>query len=133
MRSAPDQAPLRSLARAALWALLLGACAACFAQSVRFVVQHSPLAGARYHDAPAVWHLLLPGDSLELVREPGNAHDARAIRVEWRGRKLGYVPRRDNDAVAWGMDRGDVLRARISRLQGRTAASGRLEFEVYVE
>ena len=34
---------------------------------------------------------------------------------DWRGRKLGYVPRRENAALAWGLDRGTPLRARISR------------------
>ena len=101
--------------------------------SVRLLVQSSPLAGFRHHEAAGVWHLLQVGDSLELVREPDNPHDARAIRVDWRGSKLGYVPRRENDAIAWGLDRGDVLRARISRLDERRPASRRLEFEIYVE
>src|SRR5689334_23732236 len=41
-------------------------------------------------------HDALPIYALDLVREPENPHDANAVRVEWRGRKLGYVPRRDN-------------------------------------
>jgi hypothetical protein len=120
--------------RFALSALLLMTIA-CGAngQSVRLLVQSSPLAGYRYHEAVAVWHLLRIGDSLDLVREPGNAHDAKAIRVDWRGRKLGYVPRRENDALAWAMDRGDTLRARISRLDSGGRASRRLEIEIYVE
>jgi hypothetical protein len=97
------------------------------------VVQSSPLAGFRYHEAGSLWNDLRPGDALELVREPGNLHDPRAVRVEWRGRMLGYVPRRENDAVAWGLDRGDALRARISRLDPTRPPSRRVEFEVYVD
>jgi len=125
-----------SLLAAALTFAIGGASAlpsAAQAQSVRFLVQQSPLAGYRHHEAAALWHLLRIGDSLDLVREPDNAWDPRAIRVEWRGRKLGYVPRRDNDALAWGIDRGETLHARISRLEGRRPGSRRLEFEVYVE
>ena len=103
------------------------------AAGVRMVVQHSPLAGFRYHDAAALWGALRVGDALVLVREPGNPHDPRAVRVEWRGHVLGYVPRRENDAVAWGLDRGDPLRARISRLDPTRPPSRRLEFEVYVD
>ena len=35
------------------------------------VVQRSPLAGLRHHEAGVVWRELRPGDPLELVREPG--------------------------------------------------------------
>jgi HIRAN domain len=121
--------------RSALSAVLVSAAFAGLAQaqSVRMLVQSSPLAGFRHHEAVQVWHLLGIGDSLELVREPDNPHDPRAIRVEWRGHKLGYVPRRDNDAIAWGMDRGDSLRARISKLDARRPVSRRVEFEVFVE
>jgi hypothetical protein len=101
--------------------------------SVRLLVQSSPLAGFRFHDAAQVWPELKVGDALELAREPDNPHDANAIRVEWRGRVLGYVPRRENAALAWGLDRGAALRARISRLQWHPNPARRVEFEVFVE
>lgn len=123
--------------RAALLAGVLVAANTAGAQpgtpSVRMLVQSSPLAGFRYHEASALWNDLRLGDALALVREPGNPHDPRAVRVEWRGRMLGYVPRRENDAVAWGLDRGDALRARISRLDPTRPPSRRVEFEVYVD
>ena len=101
--------------------------------SVRLVVQSSPLAGFRYAEANEVWPHLATGDALDLVREPENPHDANAVRVEWRGRKLGYVPRSENAALAWAMDRGEALRARVSRLAGHRNQRRRLEFEVYIE
>ena len=101
--------------------------------SVRLLVQSAPLAGFRYHAAGEVWNDLRVGDALELVREAGNAHDANAIALAWRGRKLGYVPRRDNAALAWGLDRGERLRARISRLSPHPNPARRVEFEVFVE
>ncbi len=99
--------------------------------NVRLVVQSSPLAGFRYHAAGEVWDELRVGDSLELEREPGNPHDANAVSVSWRGRKLGYVPRRENAALAWGLDRGEPLAARISRLSRHPNPARRIEFEVY--
>ena len=100
---------------------------------VRLLLQSSPLAGFRFYAAAQIWPELRTGDPLDLSREPDNPHDANAIRVEWRGRLLGYVPRRGNAALAWGLDRGVALRARISRLEWHPNPARRLEFEVFVE
>ncbi|HUK03540.1 MAG TPA: HIRAN domain-containing protein [Burkholderiales bacterium] len=116
--------------------LLAAACAAASAaqgQSVQLLVQDSPLAGFRYAEAAAVWPELREGDALELVREPGNPRDANAVRVDWRGHKLGYVPRRENAAVAWALDRGAPLRARVSRLEEHANPARRIGFEIYIE
>jgi len=102
-------------------------------ERVRLLVQNSPLAGFRYHAAAEVWRELRVGDPLELAREPGNPHDANAVRVLWRGHMLGYVPRRENGALAWGLDRGTPLRARISALAYHPNPARRVRFEVYVE
>ena len=102
-------------------------------EKVRLVVQSSNLAGFRYNDAAAVFSDLRVGDTLELAREPDNPHDANAVSLSWRGHKLGYVPRRDNRTLAWSLDRGDVLRARISRVTQHPNPARRIEFEVYAE
>ncbi len=96
------------------------------------VVQRSPLAGFRHYDGAASWRDMKPGDRLQLVREPDNPYDANAVRVEWRGIKLGYVPRRDNAAVARQMDRGAALEARVAALRENRNRSVRIEFEVVV-
>lgn len=113
-------------------ALLVGQ-AAHAEPGVRLLVQNSPLAGFRYHAAAEVWPALRVGDALELAREPENPHDANAVRVLWRGRVLGYVPRRENTALAWGLERGIQLRARISALAEHPNPARRVRFEVYVE
>jgi hypothetical protein len=118
-------------------ALALLACADALAQDsatgVRLLVQSAPLAGFRYHDAAQVWQELRVGDALELRREPDNPHDGNAVSVSWRGRKLGYLPRRDNAAVAWGLDRGQRLGARISRVATHPNPARRIEVEVHTE
>ena len=119
-----------------LWriAACLLACGVAQAQeSVRVVVQSSPLAGFRYHAAAEVWRELRVGDALELARETGNPHDANAVALLWRGRKLGYVPRAENAALAWGLDRGLALRGRVSALLEHPNPARRVRFEVYVE
>ena len=84
----------------ALLAALSVAAVPAAAQQVRILVQSSPLAGFNYHQAPEVWEGMRIGDALKLEREPDNVHDARAISVQWRGHKLGYVPRAQNAALA---------------------------------
>ncbi len=121
------------LAILALLALTLLQPARAKAQQVRLLVQSSPLAGFNYHQAPGVWQHMRVGDPLRLEREPDNAYDGKAIRVEWRGHTLGYVPRTQNAALSWAMDRGENLDARVSRLQPHRNPRQRVEFEVYVD
>lgn len=112
----------------ALTALLATPCARA-AEAV-IIVQRSPLAGFRHYAGGEALRELKPGDRLELVREPANPYDVNAVRVEWRGVKLGYVPRRDNAAVARQMDRGVALAARLAGARQNRNRSVRLEFEI---
>jgi hypothetical protein len=104
-----------------------------FAENIRILVQNAPLAGLRYYAAAEIAHELRLGDALELVRERDNPHDSNAIAVTWRGRKLGYVPKRDNAALAWALDRGARISARVSRLARTPNPVRRIEIEVFIE
>lgn len=109
----------------ALWSLGVAA------QSVRMLVQSSPLAGAQYYETDALWNEMKVGDVLKLVREPDNIHDAAAVRVEWRGRKLGYLPRAENRAVAAEMDNGGRVEGRIAALVAHRNPWRRVRIEVF--
>jgi hypothetical protein len=102
------------------------------AESVKILVQSSPLAGSQYYALSSVWAEIRPGDKLLLTREPDNRHDANAIRVEWNGQRLGYVPRAENRALAAAMDRGERVEARVSALRNAKNPWQRVEFEVYL-
>lgn len=93
-------------------------------------LQLSPLAGFQYHHGEALWPQLSAGQSLQLVREPDNRFDDRAVRVDWQGHKLGYIPRLDNAAVSQLLDRGERLEAVISGLQNSSNPWDRLMMEV---
>lgn len=79
-------------------------------------LQRSPVAGFQYHHGETLWQQLATGQPLQLVRETDNRHDDRAVRVEWQGHKLGYIPRLDNAAVSQLIDRGERLDAEIAWL-----------------
>ncbi|MBU1223060.1 MAG: HIRAN domain-containing protein [Gammaproteobacteria bacterium] len=96
------------------------------------LLQDSPLAGFQYHAGKLLWPQMQVGDALTLVREPDNPHDARAVRVEWQGHKIGYVPRRENADVARLLDRGQILTARIVRLAEVRDPWSRVRFEILV-
>ena len=113
-------------------AALASASLAAAQPATRILIQSSPVAGFQFHDGKQLWGQLKVGDPLTLVREPGNPHDARAVRVEWNGRMLGYVPRAENDAVARQLDRGNKLEARIVRLTKHRDPWKRIEFEVFL-
>ena len=99
---------------------------------VEILVQSSLTAGLSHHEAKGVWDQLKVGDPLTLVRESDNPNDANAVRLDWSGHKLGYIPRTDNEAIARQLDRGNKLEARISRLGQYRNHRRKLEVEVYL-
>ncbi len=133
-----DRAVRRAVVTAcALLALAIGGPAASpatatAAESVSILVQSSPLAGSQYHALDAVWTQIRPGDRLTLTREPNNRHDRNAVRVDWNGQPLGYLPRRENRAVAQALDAGRTLEARVARLRDVPDPWQRVLLDVYL-
>ena len=95
-------------------------------------MQSSPLAGSQFHALEEVREHLQVGTPLQLVREPDNPHDARAVRVDWQGHVLGYLPRVENSTVSRALDAGEAVEARISRLREHRNPWQRLEIEVFL-
>lgn len=122
-----------TLARCVLCCCLALAGASALAESMaRIIVQHSPLAGFRYYDGKSLWEEIKIGDPLALVREPDNPHDGNAVRIEWNGRTLGYVPRRENAHLARQMDHGAAVEARITGLHQYRNGRNRVSYEISV-
>jgi hypothetical protein len=96
------------------------------------LLQTSPVAGFQYHQGETLWPEIQEGCVLTLTREPDNRHDQRAIRIEWQGKKLGYVPRIDNAALASLMDRDHMLVARVNAKRESLDPWQRLELDVYL-
>lgn len=103
-----------------------------YAESVKILVQNSPLAGSQYYAVKKVWGEIRLGDRLTLSREPDNRHDPNAVRVDWHGEQLGYVPRAENRAVARALDAGEKLEACVSKLRESVDPWQKVEFEVYL-
>ena len=99
---------------------------------VSLMVRNSPLAGFRYNEGRLVWEVMRTGDALTLVREPDNRFDPEAIRLEWNGRKIGYVPRQENAALARQLDAGNTVEARIIELSKRRNGRHQIGYDILI-
>jgi hypothetical protein len=100
---------------------------------VRMVLGAQPVAGFQYYAGKRVWTDLKEGDALTFVREADNAYDPNAVRVEWHGKKLGYVPHAGNESVAKLLDKGIKLSGRIVNLHAGRSQWQRILFEVMID
>lgn len=82
----------------------------------RVTLQESPVNGFQYYDGEKLLPRLRAGKRLSLRREPQNPYDGRAVAVYLRNRKLGYLPRVENTAVAFLMDSGEQLESVVAEV-----------------
>lgn len=76
----------------------------------------SYIAGTTHLQDKTVLEAIRVGDTLRLQRED-NKFDSNAILILYGdGRKLGYVPAKDNIIFARLMDAGKLLKARITKI-----------------
>jgi len=93
-------------------------------------LQISPIAGFQYYQGESLWPQLDAGQFVTLVRETNNPHDDHAVRIDWQGHQLGYLPRMDNAAVSQLIDRGEILSALIVGLKKSNNSWDRIEVEI---
>lgn len=95
-------------------------------------LQECFIAGSAHYEVDALLHRLCPGDRLQLKAESSNPHDAKAVEAFWRSHKLGYVPRRDNVAVASLLARGHKVYAEVTAVFDVSEAWEPLLMQIYV-
>lgn len=98
----------------------LGITAATLVKSPEFLIPRENIevysgfiAGYKYYKGPGIESCFHEGDSLELIREPLNSFDDRAIAVYYNGTKIGFIPMVDNHVLAKMLDSKVKLTARI--------------------
>jgi hypothetical protein len=96
------------------------------------LIQESPVAGFQFHEGEFVWPSLKVGKELTLVREADNVHDSNAVAVYFNMDQVGYVPRVENTAVAQMLDRGEHLKASISKLNDTDDPWDRIWLEIFL-
>jgi hypothetical protein len=76
---------------------------------------------------------LHPGDRLRFERDPGNAHDARAVKVfSPGGERVGWLPVDVNDIPARLMDAGKELYGSVVDVERRGSWT-RIRMDVYLD
>lgn len=78
------------------------------------------IAGTFYLEDKSPLERLKVGDSLTLVREKDNAFDSNAVRIQDKeGKKVGYIPEKDNSIVVRLMDAGKEMKAKVKRIDSK--------------
>ncbi len=87
--------------------------------------------GVQFHDLPEYYidDLKAP-QALDLVKEPDNRHDKRAVAVYHDGLKLGYLPREDNLVLGKLVRRGLPVRCQLIGVQPDEESYRQLSIEV---
>ena len=102
-----------------------------FMKEIYLKDQH--IVGTRYVGGPEeIIKDLKPGDKVQFLREPDNAYDPRAIMaLDEQGRKLGYIPRYENEIPGALLDAGKHLYGIVR--ESRIDTSGKSWTSIIVE
>ncbi len=90
------------------------------------------LAGFQYYAGKRIWPKIAHGDELDLLREPGNSYDKKAVAIFCKGFKIGYVPRNGNLTISQMLDRQIPLQARIAGLKESNDPWQRINIEIAI-
>lgn len=102
-------------------------------QYQRIYLLQSFVRGFRFYDGTKLLDKMREGDLLELVREPENEHDNCAIALHFNKRKIGYLPKEDNEMLSKLIDADVVpLQAEITHLKTEAQAWESVRVAVYV-
>ena len=89
---------------------------------------HCYIAGLQYYEALEVWKKLEIGQTLELSPDPDNRYDEHAVIVAFKGKKLSYLPKSQNQVVSKILQAGhDAYKARIQSLYSQNPMYERIE------
>lgn len=92
----------------------------------------SYVAGTSHIEDQTIFDELKEGDKFTLRREPDNRFDENAIVVlDEKGRKLGYIPEKDNLVFARLMDAGKFLTTKMTEIDRRPPFV-RISIDIYL-
>ena len=58
------------------------------------------IAGFGYYQGAKHYAELSIGSKIDVKLDEGNLHDSNAVELQYKGHKIGYIPRDENEAVA---------------------------------
>lgn len=97
-----------------------------------FRIDTFEVAGLKYTNYPLCLQELQNGADLELVRDPANAHDKKAVKVLFNTTHIGWLPAAKNEFVSRLMDEEVSLRAVVLEHDTAKPLYSRLQINVYM-
>jgi hypothetical protein len=79
------------------------------------IVYEGYISGYQYHKGLQMEHLFGPGTIFSLKHEPENPFDDDAVALYYENAKIGFIPPNDNVEIARRMQRGEPLKARVTK------------------
>lgn len=99
----------------------------------RYYLLQSFVRGFRFYEGLKLLDEMHEGDLLEMLREPANEYDPKAIALYFNQHKIGFIPKEDNDILSRLMDADVVkLQAEITHLNKEAKAWENVHIGVYV-
>ena len=99
----------------------------------RYYLLQSFVRGFRFYEGLKLLDEMHEGDLLEMLREPANEYDPKAIALCFNQHKIGFIPKEDNDILSRLMDADVVkLQAEITHLNKEAKAWENVHIGVYV-
>lgn len=95
----------------------------------------SNIAGFSYYEGCIVFSELKIGTELSLVREENNKFDPYAVAVYFKGYKLGFLPRSQNETINKFLEMGhtDLFEVRINRITKKEHPENQVGIIVYIK
>ena len=93
------------------------------------------VAAFTYYQGCEVFDKLKVGKEVQLVREDENPHDHNAVAIFFGKTHIGYIPRRENDAIAKFLDLGygDIFEARIQSVDPTAHPEEQVSIVIYLK
>jgi hypothetical protein len=98
----------------------------------RYLLNNCFIAGFQHHAGPILLDHLTVGTPLALVPEPENIYDKYAVRLEYNGHHVGYIPREQNRTVSELLHQGAPISCTVTAraLKGPLWEAVRIEVSI---
>jgi len=94
------------------------------------IVYEGFISGYQYHNGLKMEHLFGPGTIFSLKHEPENPFDDDAVALYYENAKIGFIPPDNNVDIARRMQKGEPLKARVTRFEPQSDPWERVYVEV---
>jgi hypothetical protein len=98
----------------------------------RYLLNNCFIAEFQHHAGPTLLDELNVGTRLALVPEPENIYDRYAVRLEFDGNHVGYIPREQNRTVSELLQQGAPLSCTVTALSPEAPLSEAVRIEVSI-